>query len=360
MKNNLLSILSFLIAFPIFSQTALDMSSFRLTGDAKQVGDECFRLTEAIEWQGGAVWYKTPIDLNESFEIEMDLMFGASDDGADGFVFILHPKLTKGFEGEGMGFGGLKPSLGIEMDTYENHHLRDASFDHIAVMRNGSVRHTSDLSKPVQLHPLSGNVEDGTRYRVKIKWNPDVKKLNVYFDGHQRINLSSDIVEDFFGGNSIVYWGFSAATGGSFNKQEVCLEKLDFTTVDVFDNEAKEELLAGKNYILKDVSFTSGRSELKDISNKELNRLVFLLKENKDLNIYIGGHTDSVGNASNNKSLSKKRAYAVRNYLIEKGIDKNRIKSNGYGELFPKGNNNTTQGREENRRVEIYLIKPRA
>jgi len=360
MKNILLTIFSLLFVSSSFSQTELDMSSFRLTGDAKQVGEECFRLTEAVEWQGGAVWYKTPIDLNESFEVEIDLMFGSHDLGADGFVFIFHPKLTKGFEGEGMGFGGLKPSLGIEMDTYENHHLYDPSFDHMAVMKNGSVRHQSNLSKPVQLHPLSKNVEDGTRYRIKIEWNPSLKKLNVYFDGHRRINLSADIVKDFFGGNSIVYWGFSAATGGSFNKQEVCLEKLDFTEAEVFGKSAKKDLLAGKNYTLKDVSFPSGRSELKDISNKELNRLVLLLKENKDLNIYIGGHTDDVGNANNNKSLSKKRANAVRKYLIDKGVDRNRIKSDGYGELFPKGNNKTAKGREENRRVDIYLIKPRA
>ena len=360
MKNNLLIIILFFISNSIFSQTELDMSSFRLTGNAKQVGEECFRLTEAVEWQGGAVWYKTPIDLSNSFEVEMDLMFGVEDYGADGFVFIFHPKLTKGFAGEGMGFGGLKPSLGIEMDTYENHHLYDPPFDHIAVMKNGSVRHSNNLSKPVRLHESNENVEDGSRHRVKIIWNPDSKNLKVYFDGSRRINLNSNIVKDFFGGNSIVYWGFSAATGGMFNKQEVCLEKLDFTTAPVFDAATKKELLAGKNYTLKDVNFTSGRSELKEISYKELNKLIRLLNDNKDLNIYIGGHTDSVGNASNNQQLSKRRALAVKNYLMEKGIDKNRIKSKGYGELFPKGNNNTAKGREENRRVEVYLIKPRA
>jgi len=359
MKNILLFILLFFSGFPIFSQE-LDMSSFRLTGDAKQIGDECFRLTEAVEWQGGAVWYKNPIDLNKSFEVEMDLKFGSEDFGADGFVFIFHPKLTKGFEGEGMGFGGLRPSLGIEMDTYENHHLLDPSFDHIAVMKNGSVKHTSNLSKPVQLHPLSENVEDGTRYRVKIVWNPSINKLQVYFDGNRRINLNADIIKDFLQNNSYAYWGFSAATGGEFNRHEVCLEKLEFTTADVFDNATKKELLEGKNYTLKDVTFTSGRSVLEKISYKELNRLVLLLKENKKLDIYIGGHTDSVGNATKNKSLSQKRADTVLKYLIEKGINKNRVKSNGYGELFPKGDNNTSRGREENRRVEVYLIKPRA
>ena len=360
--KNYLFFAALLIVFPIFSQTELDMSSFRLTGDAKQVGEECFRLTEAVEWQGGAAWYKKPIDLNEPFEVEMDLMFGSSDHGADGFVFIFHPKLTKGFEGEGMGFGGLKPSLGIEMDTYENHHLGDPSFDHIGVMQNGSVHHVkaTELLRPIQLHPLSHNVEDGTRYRVRIIWNPTLKNLKVYFDGHERIDLNTDIVSDFFKNNSIVYWGFSAATGGSFNKQEVCLEKLDFTTIDIFDNLEKKDLLAGENYTLKDVSFTSGRSELKEISNRELNKLVLLLNENKNLDVYIGGHTDSVGNATKNKSLSQKRADAVGKYLREKGINKKRIKSNGYGELFPIGDNDTAKGREKNRRVEVYLIKPRA
>ena len=360
MKNFLHLIFSIFIISSSFSQSELDMSSFRLTGDAKQVGEECFRLTEAVEWQGGAVWYKTPIDLNESFEVEIDLMFGSEDYGADGFVFIFHPKLTKGFEGEGMGFGGLKPSLGIEMDTYENHHLGDPYFDHIAVMKNGSVRHGSSLTRPVQLHQQKENVEDDARHRVKISWDPTNKNLKVFFDGNQRVNLNVDIIGDIFQNNSIVYWGFSAATGGSFNRQEVCLEKLDFTTVDVFDEATKKDLLKGKTYTLQKISFNSGKSELEKESYQELNRLIYLLKANEDFNIYIGGHTDSVGDATKNKSLSQRRADAVKNYLKEKGIDKNRIKSNGYGELFPKGNNNTANGREKNRRVEVYLIKPRA
>jgi len=298
--------------------------------------------------------------LNEPFEVELDLMFGSSDKGADGIVFIFHPKLAQGFQGGGMGFAGLKPSLGIEMDTYENHYMGDPSFDHIAMMKNGSVRHNRELSKPIQLHPLSGNVEDGKKYRVKIIWNPAGHNLKVYFDGHQRIDSYTDIVSEIFNNNSVVYWGFSAATGGSYNKQEVCLEKLDFTTVDFFDSLEKKNLLSGENYVLKNVSFTTGRSELKEISNKELNKLVFLLKENKDLNIYVGGHTDSIGNAARNKSLSKKRADAVGKYLTEKGIDKNRIKLNGHGELFPKADNSTAEGRAKNRRVEVYLLKPRA
>ena len=360
MKNNLFAILLLFIALPIFSQIELDMSSFRLTGNAKQVGAECFRLTEAVDWQGGAAWYKKPIDLSEPLEVEIDLMFGSSDYGADGFVFIFHPQLAKGRIGGGMGFQGLQPSLGIEMDTYENRDFSDPPFDHLAVVKNGYMRHHSQFSKAIQLHPSKKNIEDGQRHRVKILWEPNEKRLQFFFDGNQRLDRKYDIVGEVFDDNPIVYWGFSAATGGSYNKHEVCIEKLDFTILDVFDETVKENLLAGENYTLKDVSFTSGRSELEEISNKELNKLVFLLKENKDLSIYIGGHTDSIGNANKNKSLSEKRAHAVKSFLIEKGINKNRIKSNGYGELFPKADNNSEKGRDENRRVEVYLIKPRA
>jgi len=71
-------------------------------------------------------------------------------------------------------------------------------------------------------------------------------------------------------------------------------------------------------------------------------------------------YTDNRGNANANKMLSKKRADAVMRFLIDKGIDQERIITNGYGEKFPKESNNTEKGRRANRRVEIYLLKPRA
>ncbi len=345
----------------IFSQDAkLSPESFRVTGDAVRTGEHCYRLTKNVEWQGGTLWYKNPINLNDPFEMEIDLKFGCSDKGADGIVFIFHDRLRTGRPGGGMGFGELKPSLGIEMDTYQNYDLDDPEFDHMAIMTNGNLDHGNSDLQPVSILPNQRNIEDCKLHRIKIIWNPYAKEFQIFIDNHQRIIRQIDIVGNIFKGNPNVYWGFSAATGGSHNLQEICLEKLNFTEVAIFDKKTKTQLLDGEIYSLKNVEFASGKSILKTDDLKELNRLVNLLKENKQMDIFIYGNTDSSGDAKMNKIISQKRADEVAKYLRRNGIDKKRIKAKGYGERFPKESNGTVEGRKINRRVDVYLVKPRA
>jgi outer membrane protein OmpA-like peptidoglycan-associated protein len=71
----------------------------------------------------------------------------------------------------------------------------------------------------------------------------------------------------------------------------------------------------------------------------------------------IEGHTDSVGAADKNKELSEKRAKAVKDYLISKGVNASRLTSAGFGEDNPIAQNRTRAGRAQNRRVEIKLVK---
>ena len=69
------------------------------------------------------------------------------------------------------------------------------------------------------------------------------------------------------------------------------------------------------------------------------------------------GHTDNIGSESYNKKLSVDRAASVYNYLIEKGIPKTRMKYRGFGPNVPVADNNTEEGRELNRRVEIFIVE---
>ena len=349
------------LSLPIFSQgVKLDPASFRVTGDAVHTGEHCYRLTKAVKWQGGTLWYKNPINLNDPFEMEIDLKFGCSDKGADGIVFTFHDRLRTGKLGGGMGFQELRPSLGIEMDTYQNYDWDDPKFDHMAIMTNGNLDHGAEKLKPISILPNQKNIEDCQLHRVKVTWNPYAKELQIFIDNNLRIIREIDIVGEIFKGNPNVYWGFSAATGGSYNVHEICLEKLRFTEVAVFDEKTKTQLLDGEIYSLKDVEFSSGKSTFKTDDLKELNRLVNLLRENKQMNIFIYGNTDSSGDARTNRIISQKRADEVAKYLIQNGIDKKRIKSKGYGESFPKENNGTVEGRKINRRVDVYLVSPRA
>jgi len=129
-------IIFLLFSLPIFSQNVkLNPESFRVTGDAVRTGEYCYRLTKAAEWQGGTLWFKNQINLNDPFEMEIDLKFGCKDSGADGIVFIFHDKLKTGKAGGEMGFGKLKPSLGVEMDTYQNYDFDDPEFDHLSIVK---------------------------------------------------------------------------------------------------------------------------------------------------------------------------------------------------------------------------------
>ena len=75
------------------------------------------------------------------------------------------------------------------------------------------------------------------------------------------------------------------------------------------------------------------------------------------MKIEIGGHTDNVGDDNANLILSKQRADAVRDYLVENGISADLLETKGYGESKPIASNKTEEGRRKNRRVEIKFIK---
>jgi len=80
------------------------------------------------------------------------------------------------------------------------------------------------------------------------------------------------------------------------------------------------------------------------------------MKNRQNVTIMIEGHTDAIGSYAVNDRLSKERADVVKDYLIQNGIDKNRIKTMGYGERKPIASNNTEFGRKLNRRTEIVII----
>ncbi|MFM9051035.1 MAG: OmpA family protein, partial [Bacteroidota bacterium] len=96
--------------------------------------------------------------------------------------------------------------------------------------------------------------------------------------------------------------------------------------------------------------------DLKPESSVELNRLVKFMIKNPGLKIEIGGHTDNIGTKEYNKQLSEKRAGAVRDYVISKGIAAERMTSVGYGDSKPEFSNDSETGRAQNRRTEVKVL----
>ncbi len=222
-----------LLLLPILCTCVLAQSSveeFKLGGTARILNDECIRLTPDVPFASGSAWYEKAIDLNEPFEITVCLVLGENDEaGADGIGFIFHPTMRTGYRGEGMGFAGLFPSLGIEFDTYQNYHLGDPPEDHVAININGRTHHAASITGPT---PVS-NLEDGKKHLLWINWDPIEKQLTVMLDGEERAKLKANIVAELFGGNSTVFWGVTAATGRKTNYQDICIKKLVFAEAKV-------------------------------------------------------------------------------------------------------------------------------
>lgn len=361
MKTLFRLILFFLSLFLVVEGQAQrpSMEDFTTIGDTRKTGDRCYRLTEAVNWSSGSIWHRTPMDLKAPFEMELDLMLGCDDrSGADGMVFVFTPQRTRiGYRGEGMGFAGLVPSLGIEIDTWENEHLGDPPGDHIALLANGQVSHYYNLVGPVNIP----NVEDCSTHRLSVRWTPAQQHLEVTLDGRSVISVKYDIIGQIFRGEEKVYWGVTSATGAYHNRHEICFEKLDYLPALEeleFDVVTSRRLLAGEIMPLRNLRYETGKSNLASSSFPDLERLVHLLEENPDMSLEIFGHTDNVGNADANLSLSQLRARAVANYLIRKGISSDRIFARGFGEKYPLASNATSEGRLQNRRVEIHLFVP--
>ena len=112
----------------------------------------------------------------------------------------------------------------------------------------------------------------------------------------------------------------------------------------------------GELFRLNNIFFDYNKATLQAISFPELNRLFDLLKQNPNLSIEIGGHTDDQGANDSNLKLSQQRAEAVLTYLIAKGIKADRLKAVGYGETVPLVDNNSEENRAINRRVEFKIL----
>ena len=135
-------------------------------------------------------------------------------------------------------------------------------------------------------------------------------------------------------------------------------DEIDFSFSNKIErNVALEKIKVGKKMVLKNIYFDSGTSRLRKESTEELENVYAFLEGNPTTVIEIAGYTDNIGSIEYNERLSKSRAKACVDYLVNKGIDKSRLKYAGYGFLNPYSDNHTAKGRSMNRRVEFKILE---
>lgn len=144
--------------------------------------------------------------------------------------------------------------------------------------------------------------------------------------------------------------------GYGLYSEEVFLSKE--TPLDGLDVMAEiPRLLDNARIEIPNVNFETNSYIVDMASYENLNRVVKLLKENPDISIELSAHTDDIGSDLHNNTLSQRRASTVSQYILNKGIDKKRVISKGYGKTQPLVPNTSDENRAKNRRVEIKILK---
>ena len=202
-------------------ETTLDAPKFTLSGNAIYLDEECIRLTPDQQGQIGCAWLPQEVDFSMPLVHEMTVQFGSNTtDGADGICLTYQNNgtATCGTPGQGIASAGIPNSFIIEFDTWRNGGLSDPVADHIAVNLNGDMNHANSIAGPVTV----GELEDGLEHTVEFRWDPTTMEYTILLDGAIIIQSNFDIVGNVFGGDPLVYWGYTSSTGGSTNEHIMC------------------------------------------------------------------------------------------------------------------------------------------
>jgi outer membrane protein OmpA-like peptidoglycan-associated protein len=140
-----------------------------------------------------------------------------------------------------------------------------------------------------------------------------------------------------------------AAVGHRMDQQQKELQQIPGVEV---TRPAQNEIAV---HLTNDILFDFNSAALRPESQQTLRDLATNFLRYPDETVSVEGHTDNIGSPEYNQGLSERRAYSVRDYLVNQGIPPTRISALGYGETSPKASNDTPEGRQLNRRVEIHI-----
>ncbi|MFI5185567.1 MAG: OmpA family protein [Chitinophagales bacterium] len=289
-----------------------ELTAGQATQNKVKTGEEAFFLTEG-NYVRVNPRMKTETYLTDPFTIEYDTYFAPGTYG---------PIVMLGFKDKD---GGNNRESGVHISRDE------ASFD------GNEVKFSKSYPED-----LKGDNFDNKWHHVAIAYKN--KQLKIYVDQY-RILVVPDTKETYdkmsFAGigsdeSPIIVKNLRIAAGGQMN-------------------------MIGKKFteskiVTHGINFDIDKAIIKPESMGTLNMIVQVMKDNPDIKFEVDGHTDNTGTAPHNLTLSQQRADAVKDQLIKMGIDASRLTSKGFGDTKPIGDNNTLEGKANNRRVEFVKM----
>ena len=168
----------------------------------------------------------------------------------------------------------------------------------------------------------------------------------IYMDDTDWMRISGKIVK---GGAETWVYVLPRDLGYGYT---LCIVQQEAMKQEITSNIMMDSLNA-TGHIALAITFETGKATIKDESTPIIEQMVELMQTNADLKVEIQGHTDNVGKPEANKKLSEERANAVEKALVDRGIAAERMSTVGYGDTKPVADNNTEEGRAQNRRVEL-------
>lgn len=218
-----------------------------------------------------------------------------------------------------------------------------------------SIKLPDDMRPEKNVVTVKGKVtdENGNPLNAALKWYELNTNRNI---GSLTSNPETgDYIITLPNGSSYSYFAEKEGYYSVSNNVDLSNEK-SFREITVDIVMAGVKTLEVTSIKLNNIYFDFDKADIKEESFTELDRVFKFLSDNPNLKIEISAHTDAQGGDDYNQQLSQKRAESVVAYLVEKGIDATRLTAVGYGETNPISDNESEEGRAQNRRVEMKIV----
>src|SRR5574338_391482 len=218
---------------------------------------------------------------------------------------------------------------------------------------DGARRHSIIISwNEVRMDKLGSKTADfndekkswkGKWKRVAISFNE--RSLKVYLDQERMLNVPN-----------LGYKPQMFSIGCNYDARYIKTSSIKNVRVNEGGKKLYDRVIADGKFVTTGILFDVNKFTIKSESMGTINEIVNMMKEPPDLKFSIEGHTDSDGDNSSNQKLSEDRSAAVKNILVESGIEASRLKSKGWGESKPLNKNITPEEKANNRRVEFIKL----